>query len=158
MKGEGEIALTAEQESFWQRFCEETGEDGRLLDCDTFGGPDIADELLELVLNGRKRATCTNLRWVQKGEMPMPRSGGLSIITSAQGKPACVIRTGKVVIKPFNEATCAFAWREGEGTRMLSDWKRAHRGFFYGEALRGGFSFRESDLCIFEEFEMIWRG
>jgi len=154
---EGAVRLTDEQAAFWQRFCEATGHRGQPLDCDSYGGPDIADELLALVLSGRKRATCSNARWVEKGLMPMPRPGGLSIVTDAAGKPVCVIRTQSVTIKPFRDVTVAFAWREGEGNRMLSDWKRGHRQFFHREALENGFAFRETDLCIFEEFDLVWR-
>nr|GGH93105.1 RNA-binding protein [Aquisalinus luteolus] len=149
--------LTDEQAAFWQRFCDATSHRGQPLDCDSFGGPDIADELLMLVLSGRKRATCSNACWVKKGFMPMPRRGGLAIVTDAANNPACVIRTEKVTIKPFRDVTVAFAWREGEGSRMLSDWKRGHRHFFHREALENGFAFRETDLCIFEEFTMIWQ-
>ena len=152
------VQLTDGQSAFWQRFCDDTGHRGAPLDCDSFGGPDIADELLALVLSGRKRATCTHGRWVAREQIAMPRPGGVWIVTDGQGEPACVVRTQSVMIRPFRAATPHFAWREGEGTRLLHDWKKAHEAFFRREGREHGFVFRESDPCVFETFDVIWRG
>ena len=157
LQTEGGTDLTDAQAAFWHRFCADTGHHGPPRDCDSFGGPDIANELLALVLTGRKRATCTNARWIATGAMPMPVPGGLSLITGADGTPTCVIETTSVTIKPFREATPHFAWREGEGNRMLYDWRRAHLQFFHRESRGNGYVFREGDMCAFEEFECIWQ-
>jgi uncharacterized protein YhfF len=60
-----------------------------------------ADELAELVLSGRKRATAA-LVWAYESETkPIPRPGDLSVVTRFGGEPLCVIETRKVQVVPF---------------------------------------------------------
>lgn len=148
--------LTKPQKIFWELFCQETRHTGPAPQADMFGTPDMADELLGLVLAGRKRATCMLARWVRFGFVPMPVKGLHSLITDGAGRPVCIIKTSRVVIKPVSNVTPHFAWCEGEGNRMLSDWLRMHRHFFRQEAMSGGFAYHDGLDAIFEEFDMIW--
>jgi uncharacterized protein YhfF len=65
-----------------------------------------ADELAEIVLSGRKRATAS-LLWVYElyDDEPLAKSGDFSVITDWEGRARCVIRTTSVEIVPFAAVT-----------------------------------------------------
>ena len=89
-----------------------------------------ADELLELVLAGRKTATASALRdYEAEGEQPAS-PGALSIITDGAGRPRALICTTEVRTVPFAEVDEDHARAEGEGDLSLEHWRTAHRAFF----------------------------
>lgn len=55
-----------------------------------------ANELLRLVLIGKKRATASSLLKYELDGQPIPRVGDLSIVTDWEGIPRCVIETTEV--------------------------------------------------------------
>ena len=97
-----------------------------------------ANELAELVVQGRKRATAA-LLWSHEVEgKPLPKPGDLSIVTDFSGTPRCVIETVRVDIVPFDQVTEEFAAVEGEGDGSLAYWRAAHERFFARECKRIG--------------------
>ena len=100
--------------------------DWRSLERFSFGdGPELADELAELVLAGKKRATC----WAA-GEGPRTRVGRQWVVLDGSGVPIAVIETIELTQRRFDEVDAAFAFEEGEGDRTLASWRRAHRNYF----------------------------
>ena len=115
--------------------------------------PQTADELLELVLTGRKTATASALgdyeleaRERSRAEGPgnpegdllvdtdldlaLPRPGLLSILLDGTGRPRALIRTTDVSVVRLGDVTTEHARREGEGDGSLQHWQRVHREFF----------------------------
>lgn len=99
--------------------------------------------LLELVLNGKKRATCSVYK-----EDNIPCIGEESIITDS-GKDAVKIRVTGYKIFKFKEAKEEDVIKEGEGN--LEAWRKAHIEFFF----KYHKDFSEDTLILFEEFEVI---
>jgi uncharacterized protein YhfF len=100
--------------------------DWRSLERFSFGdSPELADELAELVLAGKKRATC----WAA-GEGPKTRVGKQWVVLDGSGVPIAVIETIELTQRRFDEVDAAFAFEEGEGDRTLASWRRAHRNYF----------------------------
>ncbi len=96
-----------------------------------FGGtPEEADELLDLVLSGRKTATASALRDYESEDEPHPAPGSLSIITDGTGQPRALICTTEVRIVGFDEVDEEHAKAEGEGDLTLDHWRAVHREFF----------------------------
>jgi uncharacterized protein YhfF len=92
---------------------------------DRFGDtPEMADELLALVLAGVKTATCADARFEP------PKVGDQTVILDGAGAPRCVIETLSVHAKRFDEVDAAFARAEGEGDLSLEFWRREHEAFF----------------------------
>jgi uncharacterized protein YhfF len=92
-----------------------------------------ADELVELVLAGRKRATAGAL-WSYEAEgEPVPQPGDFSVVTDWSGAARCVIRTTAVEVVPFDEVSEEFAAAEGEGDLSLAFWREAHWAAFSRE-------------------------
>lgn len=142
---------------FWQDFCAQHGLDAaRRHDVYAFGdSPELADELLELVLHGPKRATAGLLADYDDGE-PMPEAGTLSVLLDGAGRPRCVVRTTEVVVKPLVEVDAAFAWDEGEGDRTRESWLADHRAYFGRERAARGLAFSDEMPAVFERFELVW--
>ncbi|MGS1106003.1 ASCH domain-containing protein [Achromobacter anxifer] len=89
--------------------------------------PELADELLALVLAGTKTATCGALRDFNAQE-PVPEAGRRDVVLDGQGRPACVIETLSVLIQRFDQVDEAFALAEGEGP--YEAWRDAHIAYF----------------------------
>ena len=107
--------------------------------------PDLADELLELVIKGVKTATCST-----EDEPNMSAPGERWIVLDGRGEPRCVIETTEVTFQRFNEVDAEFAHDEGEGDRSLAYWRRAHRAYF-GRLGR----FSEDMVLMCERFRLV---
>jgi uncharacterized protein YhfF len=106
---------------------------------------DLADELLELVLNGVKTATCST-----EDEPNISKPGERWIVLDGRGLPRCVIESTEVTFRPYREVDAAFARDEGEGDRSLAHWREAHRRYF---GRLGKFS--EDMMLMCERFRLI---
>ena len=112
--------------------------------------PEMADELLDLVLRGIKSATCSLHKAFEDAGDPLPLEGEESYIKDSQGRARCVIRLSKVELVPMNEVTEDFARKEGEGDLSLEYWRREHLRYFELYC-----TINESELLVCEEFEVI---
>src|SRR5215472_17515022 len=100
--------------------------DWRSLERFSFGdSPKLADELVELVLGGKKRATC----WAAS-EGPKTQVGKQWVVMDGSGVPVAVIETVELTQRRLDEVDAAFAFDEGEGDRTLASWRNAHRNYF----------------------------
>lgn len=93
-------------------------------------GPEMADKLGALIMQGTKTATCSLLwEYEHEGE-PVPHAGQLTIVTAGDGRPLCLIETCSIEIRQFADVDAQFAYEEGEGDRSLAYWRDAHWRFF----------------------------
>lgn len=121
----------------------------------SFGaGPDDADELLSLVLEGTKSATSSAQRDYAEGEDRTPEEGDLSIITDGEGRPRALIQTTSVRTVPFGEVDAAHAAAEGEGDLSVEHWREVHRRFF--ERSAAGAPVTDDLPVILEEFTVLY--
>ena len=142
---------------YWQHFCRAHGVDrGAPLQIWHFGdSPELAKRLVELVVNGPKRATAS-LRWVYDRQLaPMPIVGEYNVLTEHDGTPRAVTRTTHVEERAFCDVDAAFAFEEGEGDRSLAYWRAAHWRFFSPECEALGISPTEDMPIILERFELL---
>ena len=115
-----------------------------------------ADHLAALVDSGIKTATSSLKLWYDLEKEPLPQVGSYSILLDSAGNAVCVIRTDCVFIRPFREVDEEHAWKEGEGDRSLSYWRRTHEQFFREELETVGQSFGEDISVICEEFTKVY--
>ena len=108
-------------------------------------GPELADELLDLVIKGVKTATCST-----EDEPNTSTPGERWIVLDGRGRPRCVIETTEVTYRRYNEVDAAFASDEGEGDRSLAYWRQAHRNYF---GRQGKFS--EDMMLMCERFRLV---
>jgi uncharacterized protein YhfF len=102
------------------------GLDWRSLETFSFGdSPELAEELAQLVLAGKKTATC----WaVEDGTKTQP--GKRMVMLDGAGRPRAVLETVELTQRGYHEVDAAFAFDEGEDDRTLESWRRAHRNYF----------------------------
>ena len=92
--------------------------------------PELGDSLVELVLEGVKRATAGSIAEYEAAGDHIPFPGELSVVTDGKGIARCVIQTTRVDNVPFDEVTAEFAFTEGEGDKSLEYWRRVHWDYY----------------------------
>ena len=146
-------------QELWHAYVAATGADaGSLGAVVQFGdSPAMADELLELVLSGPKRATAGLLSDFTRAGEPVPAVGGHWIVTDGAGTPCAVLQTTEIRVGPLDGVDDAFAWDEGEGDRTRNWWLAAHRRYFRRQGQRLGSAFDEAaEPVVFERFRVVW--
>lgn len=104
------------------------------LDAHRFGdGPELANELLALILAGKKTATCWDAAEGLKGA----EVGKAWAVKDGADVVRCVLETTELTQRRFDEVDAAFAFDEGEDDRTLASWRRAHQDYF---TRNGGFA------------------
>ena len=113
----------------------------------SFGdSPELANELLELVLAAEKTATCWAASEGDKGVAV----GKRWVVKDGQGRPSAILETVELSRRRFGDMDAAFAHDEGEGDRSLAYWRRAHTAYF---TRRGEFSPDMELYC--ERFRLV---
>lgn len=119
-------------------------------------GGAMADELVGLVLAGRKRATAGALWSYEADGDPVPQPGEFSIVTDGTGRARCIIRTTSVEVVPFNRVSAEFAAAEGEGDLSLDYWREGHWRYFTRELAQFGKRPAEDMPVVCERFEVVY--
>jgi uncharacterized protein YhfF/RimJ/RimL family protein N-acetyltransferase len=144
--------------AFWAEFCRAASvPEATPYQAWYFGdSPEMAHELVELVLQGPKRATA-GAAWAVDLEPDLGAvPHGYSVVTEHDGTPRCVIRTTTLERRALNAVDAQFAWDEGEGDRTLADWLDGHRRFFTRECAHAGVPFAEDMPVQLERFELLY--
>lgn len=123
----------------------------------SFGdSPELADELLALVLDGTKTGTAASLwEYDDEGE-PVPEVGSLSIVLDGAGEPRALLRTTAVEVVPFDEVTEEHAHSEGEDDRTLESWRREHEKYWRRVFDGGEREFAPDMPVVCERFEVLY--
>ena len=117
--------------------------------------PELMNELIQLVLEGKKTATCGSLwEWQEEGN-PIPQVGDIWIELDGNGNPVCITETVEVTIRKYNEVHAEFARAEGEGNLSLEYWREAHKNFFSRTLPKIGKVFSEEMPLVCERFRLI---
>ena len=147
--------------AFWQAFRQEHAEIGAETPFEAwfFGDSgELAEELAELVVSGKKTATAS-LYWEYEAEgEALPQEGGYSVITDFDGNPRGVIQTVEVRILPFDEVEADFAADEGEGDLSLEFWRQAHWQFFSRACAKLGLQPDLKMPVVCERFRLVYVG
>jgi uncharacterized protein YhfF len=146
--------------AFWHR-----GQAARALPPDR-GGPDaveqfgdspeLADELLALVLHGPKRATAGSLAAFEHEGAPLPAVGDHWVVADGSGLPRAALRTTEVRVGPLSSVDDAFAWDEGEGDRSRATWLTDHEAYFRRELASLDLPFDPDMPTVFERFDVVY--
>lgn len=145
-------------EEFWRLFLLETGRDPETRYYESFcftSDETLANSLLELVLQGKKRATASSVFSYEKTGTRPPQPGDLSIVTDWSGNPRCVIETTAVGVYKFRDISFDICRREGEDD-CLESWRRGHTRFFTEEVRELGYAFSEDMPVLFEDFRLVF--
>ena len=146
-------------ESFWSEFLEKKNLDKHTKYVEAFHfelNEKLANELLQLVLNGQKKATASSLLGYEIEQTILPKIGDYSMITDWEGNPKCVIETINVVVIPYKDITFDICKREGEDD-TLESWRQGHERFFREEGKELGYEFSEDMPVVFEDFKVVYQ-
>lgn len=116
----------------------------------------LANELLELVLIGKKKATSSSYLAYEIEKEELPKVGSYSIITNWDGIPYCVIQTTNVNIISYKDMTYDIVKLEGEDDNLES-WQKNHERFFRKEGKHIGYEFNLDMPVVFEEFVVVFK-
>ena len=117
------------------------------LDAHMFGdGPELADELLALILAGKKTASC----WAAAEGLKGAVVGKPFAVKDGAGVVRCVLETIELTQRRYCDVDAAFAFEEGEDDRTLASWRDGHRAYF---TRNGGFA---PDMLLWcERFRLV---
>jgi uncharacterized protein YhfF len=150
-------AKTRQTEAFWRAYVESHKISSADYTVVAFGDtPSMATELAALVVDGRKRATCSLARDYGDAPPTLPKAGDFVVVVDGSGQPKCIWRSTDVAIKPLLAVDDQFARDEGEGDRSRQWWLDAHRRYFARQAAREGFEMHDMIEAVFERFEIVW--
>ncbi|MGH2317977.1 ASCH domain-containing protein [Planococcus sp. SE5232] len=125
------------------------------IEVDAFQFGADADQLAELVIAGKKTATCSaHVLYELEGEV-VPQAGQYSIVLNSKKMPVAIIRVTSVSLIPMNEVPEEFALAEGEGD--YDYWWTVHQQFFSQELKAYGLSYSEDLLLVCERFELVYK-
>jgi uncharacterized protein YhfF len=144
---------------FWAKFCLGNSEIDPASSYQIwhFGNTaEMADELLERVLVGKKTATAS-LPW-EYDERPSetPTVGVHSVVTDFHGHPKCIVRTIEVRVLPFCDVGPQFASDEGEGDQSLEYWRDVHWKYFSEQCRQHGKKPSETMHVLCERFALLY--
>jgi uncharacterized protein YhfF len=143
---------------YWHRFLEATGRDREEKcagDMSFEASGFVGDELLSLVLAGRKSAVFTSFATYAADNEPLPASGELYVVLDRSEVPRCIIETTSVLVVPFNEVTWEMAQLEGEDEN-LDAWRERHQEYLEDEGAVVGFDFSPAIKLVFQAFHVIY--
>ncbi len=148
----------SQMEDFWIAFCKNHGTFGVMPGTTEFGDtPAMKNELCDLVLAGRKRATASLAFWYGWDRASLPKPGDFTIMLDGAGTPRGVIETMEAREGPLHSVDAQFAADEGEGDGSLEYWLAEHRRFFTNELASEGLEFADTVRVIFERFRLVWQ-
>lgn len=115
-----------------------------------------ANESVELVKQGIKKATSYSLLGLQNRNEALPKIGDFMVITDWEGNAKCIVETTAVRLKPFFSIDEAYAQQEGEGDKSLTYWKKTHWEYYTRELEAFERLPRESMIVVCQEFEKVF--
>lgn len=116
---------------------------------------ELTNKLLQLVLDGKKKATSSSLLAYEVDNSRIPQVGDYSIVTDWNGNPRCVIETIAVKVLPFKDITYDLCKLEGEDDNLKS-WQDGHQRFFIQDGIELGYPFSKEMPVVFEEFKVVY--
>ena len=157
-----EVLSQESVQAYWQKFLCTLPEDSPYHVKAYFEGgygdsPELANELLQLVLIGKKTASCGSLwEWEVEGK-PLTKAGDVWVELDRSGNPTCITETIEVTIHKYSDVDADFAHAEGEGDLSLEYWRQAHKNFFSRILPKFGREFSEDMPLVCERFKLIYK-
>lgn len=116
----------------------------------------LADQLLGLVLSGRKRATAELAEeFAARGDR-LPRVGSHWIACDSTGAPRAILRSTELRLATFDEVDATFAFDEGEDDRSLESWRVEHEKYWRRGCAARGVQWSPELEIVLERFTVVW--
>lgn len=145
-------------EQFWQSCRREYGMESDECFASTFADLRHAtyhDQLLDLVEEGKKRATAHLAMDFDRNDIRRREVGDYWLILDSRNAPRFLLRVTEVEVMPFGQVPERIAAREGEGDSSLEYWRSVHREYFRRQCTEWNVDWREDFLTVCESFEVV---
>lgn len=151
--------MNLEAQGYWESFCSKKNvPQASLYEIFAFGNTkEHADELADLVLEGKKNGTSSGYALYQMDHEPLPKVGDYSVVVNGSDVPIGIIQTVEVLILPWKEITEEQAAAEGEGDLSLAYWQKGHYNYFKPYYEEHGLLLNEETKIVFERFQLVDR-
>lgn len=115
-----------------------------------------ADLLAHLVATGEKTATSSAYQLYETENEPLPKAGDYSVILDSQNNAVCVIQIQRVYVTAFHDVSDEHAYKEGEGDKSLTYWRKVHKKFFTAYLEEAHLKFNDDMKVVCEEFKVVY--
>ncbi|MBQ0138731.1 MAG: ASCH domain-containing protein [Kurthia sp.] len=142
---------------YWFEYCKENKMEQPVPNAWMFGdgSVDMANELGQLVAQGKKTATCSAYILYELEKEPLPEEGQYDIVLDGRNKPLAIIQNTGVELKKMKEVTSEFSRLEGEGDLSHEYWYNVHQLFFTELLADIGKNFSDDMLLVCETFKVV---
>ena len=118
-------------------------------------GSPFGDRLVELVLEGTKRATCSLLAEWQAEGRDLPQAGSRWALIDCAGRERGVVEVTEVRVLPVGEIDDEFARAEGEGDENVEQWRAGHEAFWASD--QPGVEITDETMLVAERIRLVER-
>lgn len=116
----------------------------------------LADELLDLVLSGEKRATSALVAEFAADGEQLPRVGSHWVVCDGRGAPRAILRSTELRLATYDTVDAQFAADEGEDDRTLESWRENHRRYWERTTAARGMTWSQDEEVVLERFRVVW--
>jgi len=121
------------------------------------GNREVADELINLYLSGKKTAGSSLGKDFEINEEPFPAVGNYWIVLDSKNTPCCIVKTIRVVSHSFKDIPDDIAKAEGEGDCSVAYWKKVHEEIFAQYLKKLQINDLQNTEVITEFFEVVYK-
>jgi 5-formyltetrahydrofolate cyclo-ligase len=153
------MTLTEAQKSFWNSYVNtlSTPPVDPTIEVNVPGNKEIANELLSLILQGKKTASSSLLKDYEFTGDPLPVVGKYWMVLNKDLEPKCIVQTVKVERIKFKNVTKKIALAEGEGDLSLDYWRKVHIDFFTPFLKDWGVKNIDEEELVVEFFKVVYQ-
>ncbi len=121
------------------------------------GNQEIADDLLDLYLSGKKTAGSGLVKDYELAGDPLPEVGNYWIILNSKNEPSCIVKTVRVEKYQFDQVPKEVAIAEGEGDLSLDYWRKVHVEFFTPFLKDWNIDDLDKEILVTEFYEVVYK-
>ena len=114
---------------------------------------DTPDELAELVVTGRKTATCNALKLYELTNKRLPKVEDYNIILNKAFEPVALIQIEKNEFIPYDQISETFAIAEGDGS--YENWDNIHTRYFSEMLSEYNETFNRNIILVCQTFKLL---
>lgn len=153
--------LAPNEMKFWQRYLSSLPAATRprhpRVEAALPGNREVADELINLYLTGKKSAGSSLVKDFEINGEPFPAVGNYWIVLDRKNKPCCIVKTIRVVFHRFKDIPEDIAKAEGEGDCSVAYWKKVHEKLYSPYLEKWQINNLQNTKVITEFFEVVYK-
>lgn len=159
LRGNLAMDLNINEKFFWQEYVSTLNEAPIQpeIEANVPGNDEIADELLELYLSGKKTAGSGLVKDYELAGDPLPKVDNYWIILDSKKNPKCIVKTLRVELYQFDQVPEEVAIAEGEGDLSLDYWRKGHIKFFTPFLKSWGIENLDKEKVVTEFYEVVYK-